>query len=488
MEKITAKIEKKQREIKVIQFGEGNFLRGFVDYMLDVANEKGAFNGSVAVVKPIAFGSLENFRAQNGLYTLILRGKQQGETVVVRRAISVIDRAVDAISEYSDFMALAHIPSVRFVVSNTTEAGIVYDETDDFSLEPPKTYPGKLCKFLFERYNAFDGAADKGLILLPCELIENNGGKLRECILKLCALWQLPDGFKAWVQEHNIFCSTLVDRIITGYPKGEAAALEEELGYSDALLDTGEPFALWVIESDKPEQVEGELPLTKAGLPVVYTHDQTPYRVRKVRILNGAHTSTVLGAYLAGFDYVGDCMADATIRAYMEKVVYQEIAPTVPLPAEEVKAFAASVFERFENPFIKHALLSIALNSVSKWKSRILPSYLDSVKMNGGQLPELLTFSFAALAAFYSSGSWKDGELTGRRGEESYAILDDAPVLSFFGERLGMPAPQLIRELAANNAFWGQDLSEIPGFCEKAAGYLQDIREDAIAAIRKVIG
>ncbi len=488
MENIAAKMEKKQREVKVIQFGEGNFLRGFVDYMLDVANEKGVFDGSVAVVKPIAFGSLERFREQNGLYTLILRGRQEGETVVIRRQISVIDRAVDAITEYEDFMALAHIPSVRFVVSNTTEAGIVYDEADAFSLTPPNTYPGKLCKFLFERYTAFNGAADKGLILLPCELIENNGGKLRECVLKLCERWQLPEGFKSWVNEHNLFCSTLVDRIITGYPKEEAAALEEELGYSDGLLDTGEPFALWVIESEHPKQVEKELPLPQAGLPVVYTRDQTPYRVRKVRILNGAHTSTVLGAYLAGFDYVGDCMADSTVRTFMEKVVYEEIAPTVPLPQEEVKTFAASVFERFENPFIKHALLSIALNSVSKWKSRILPSYLDSVRMNNGKLPELLSFSFAALAAFYTSGSWQNGKLTGRRGETNYVILDDAAVLSFFGERLKKPEEILIQELAENTAFWGQDLSKIEGFCEKAAGYLKDIRADAKKAIQKLVG
>ncbi|MCI8622287.1 MAG: tagaturonate reductase [Provencibacterium sp.] len=487
MEKITERVEKKERAVKVVQFGEGNFLRGFVDYMLDVANEKGAFDGSVAVVKPISYGSLENFHAQNGLYTLLLRGRQEGETVVIQRAVSVIDRAVDAIEEYEAFMELAHIPTVRFVVSNTTEAGIVYDETDAFSLNPPKTYPGKLCKFLFERYTAFNGAADKGLILLPCELIENNGGKLRECVLKLCALWKLPEGFKAWLEESNLFCSTLVDRIVTGYPKEEASALEEELGYHDALLDTGEPFALWVIESDRPEQVEKELPLPQAGLPVIYTQDQAPYRVRKVRILNGAHTSTVLGAYLAGFDYVGDCMADPTVRSFMERVVYEEIAPTVPLPAGEVKAFAASVFERFENPFIKHALLSIALNSVSKWKSRILPSYLDSVRMNGGKLPERLTFSFAALAAFYTSGSYQNGELTGLRGAESYPILDDADVLAFFGERLGETEEQLIRELAGHSAFWGRDLSEIEGFCNKAAGYLRDIRRDAAQALRRVL-
>ena len=400
MENLNAKmIQKTERPIKVIQFGEGNFLRAFVDYMIDVANEAGVFDGSIAIVKPISFGSLEMFEKQDNLYTVVLRGKENGQTVSDSRIVTSVSKVMDCKDDYEDYMGLAKLETLRFVVSNTTEAGIVLDKND--SMEGlPATYPGKLTKFLYERYLSFDGAMDKGLIILPVELIENNGGKLKECVLALCDCWELPAEFKNWVKEACVFCSTLVDRIVTGYPRNEVAAICEELGYQDNLVDVGEPFGLWVIESDK--DISKELPLDKAGLPVVFTDNQKPYRERKVRVLNGAHTSSVLAGYLYGLDIVRDCMHDEIMGKFIRQVVMDEIVPQVPLPLEEVKAFAASVFERFENPFIDHALLSISLNSVSKWKARVLPSFKDHVASKG-ELPRLITFSLAALFAFYSS-------------------------------------------------------------------------------------
>lgn len=487
MEAVNKIFQKQARSTKILQFGEGNFLRGFVDYMVDIANEKKVFDGGVAVVKPIEFGSLDRFNQQDCIYTVILRGKAEGRTVVENRIISSVNQAVDPYTQYDEYMALAALVELRFVVSNTTEAGITYDETDRPDLQPAKSYPGKLTQFLYERYRVFSGAADKGLIMLPVELIEHNGRKLLECVLKLAQLWNLPEGFSQWVREHNIFCDTLVDRIITGYPADEAEALQQSLGYSDQLIVTGEPFALWVIESDRPQEVREALPLDTAGLPVVFTDNLQPYRERKVRILNGAHTSTVLAAYLAGFDTVGQCLEDKRIRSFMEKAVYQEISPTVHLPAEEVRAFADSVFERFENPFIKHALLSISLNSVSKWKSRILPSLKDYLE-NTGKLPRCLTFSLAALMAFYSARERGAGGLVGTRGQEQYLIQDDAAVLDFFQSRCDDPIDEFVRQFLSQKTFWGEDLTAIPGFREAVSGCLLQIRGEGIEkAIESVI-
>lgn len=478
-------IQKTERPIKVIQFGEGNFLRAFVDYMIDVANEAGVFDGNIAIVKPISFGSLEMFEKQDNLYTVVLRGKENGQTVNDSRIVTSISKVLDCKDDYEDFMGLAKLETLRFVVSNTTEAGIVLDKND--SMEGlPATYPGKLTKFLYERYLTFDGAMDKGLIILPVELIENNGGKLKECVLALCDCWELPAEFKNWVKEACVFCSTLVDRIVTGYPRNEVAAICEELGYQDNLVDVGEPFGLWVIESDK--DISGELPLDKAGLPVVFTDNQKPYRERKVRVLNGAHTSSVLAGYLYGLDIVRDCMHDEIMGKFIRQVVMDEIVPQVPLPLDEVKAFAASVFERFENPFIDHALLSISLNSVSKWKARVLPSFKDHVA-NKGELPRLITFSLAALFAFYSSEDLKDGALIAKRADGTvYEIHDDAHVLEFFAANSGKEAAEFVKAALSNEAFWGEDLTAYEGMKATVTEWLTLIKADAKEALKKVLG
>lgn len=473
---------KTQYPIKVIQFGEGNFLRAFVDYMIDIANEKGVFGGSIAIVKPIPFGSLDSFKEQDNLYTVLLRGKENGNVVNDSRIVTSVSKALDCKDDYDEYMLLAHLDTLRFVVSNTTEAGIVLDKNDHFD-GLPETYPGKLTKFLYERYTAFSGAADKGLILLPVELIENNGSKLKECVLALAKIWNLPDGFIKWVEKNNVFCSTLVDRIVTGYPRGYADKVCEQLGYEDKLVDIGEPFALWVIETEK--DISGELPLDKIGLPVVFTNDQKPYRNRKVRVLNGAHTSSVLAGYLYGLDIVRDCMKDELMGKFIRKVVMEEIVPQVNLPIEEVKAFAESVFDRFENPFIDHALLSISLNSVSKWKARVLPSFKDYVK-NNGKLPRLITFSFTALLAFYSSEDLREDGLYAKRSNgDQYVIHDDRKVLEFFAENSGKA--DFILKACGNVDFWGEDMNRYDGFTETVTDWYEKIKTEPAAALAEVL-
>lgn len=472
------------RPVKVLQYGEGNFLRGFVDYMIDVANEAGVFHGSVAIVKPIAFGSLDKFREQECQYTLSLRGKENGETRVVNRIITSVSDAVDAIGEYDRYAAYAKCDTLRFIVSNTTEAGIVYDETDEFAQNPPKTYPGKLTKLLYERFTAFNGDPEKGLIIIPCELIENNGGTLKDCVLKFADLWKLSDEFVNWLKDSCIFCSTLVDRIVTGYPREEAAKMCEEFGYQDSLVDTGEIFALWVIESEK--DIREELPLDKAGLPVVFTDNQKPYRERKVRILNGAHTSFVLASYLAGNDFVKESMEDADVRKFMMSAVFDEIIPTLSLPEEECKAFADAVIERFENPFIKHALLSISLNSVSKWKSRCLPSLTGYIKKTGS-FPKHLTFSIAALMCFYTGNEIKDGALIGHRNGEEYKILDDAKVLEFFRDNSGKSAAEFAKAYLSRTDFFGEDMTAYEGLADQVAADIEAIRTNGMREAMKAL-
>lgn len=480
-------MEKTKCPIKILQFGEGNFLRAFVDYMVDIANEKGVFEGNIAIVKPISFGSLDAFNLQACKYTVLLRGKKDGEIISQKRVITSVQTAVDAYTQYEQYSQLAKLDSLRFIVSNTTEAGIVYNESDNISLNPPNTYPGKLVKFLYERFLAFDGAADKGLIILPVELIEKNGAKLLEYCLKLAELWNLPQAFCDWLCDCNIFCNTLVDRIVTGYPKDEIAALETELGYEDKLIVTGEPFALWVIESEKADTVRAEFPLDKAGLPVIFTGNLQPYRERKVRILNGAHTSTVLAAYLAGLDTVGEMMNDKTMRAFIEKVVYDDLAPYVPLPEEEVKEFADSVMERFENPFIKHRLLDISLNSVSKFKARVLPTIKDSFAKTG-TAPDSLCFSLAALMAFYSGEKTDKGTLLAKRGNDTYEIKDDSDVLKFFAANHKSDAEAFTKALLQRADFWGEDLSKLDGFAKKVEKQLQNIRENgSLAAVNTLL-
>lgn len=467
------------RPVKVVQFGEGNFLRGFVDYMIDIANEQGKFDGSIVLIKPIEFGNLDNFHKQDCQYTVSLRGMVDGEAKVLNRKVTSVVDAVDAYTEYEKYMALAEIDTLRFVVSNTTEAGIVFDHTDKFELNPPKTFPGKLTKFLYHRFETLKGDRDKGLVMLPVELIDDNGIMLHQCVLQLIDLWGLGEDFKNWVEEACVFTSTLVDRIITGYPKATEEEEWEKLGYIDRIMVTGEPFALWVIESTK--DISKELPLPDAGLPVIYTGNQKPYKQRKVRILNGAHTSFVLASYLAGNDIVKQSMDDDDIRNFMMKTLHEEVIPTLTLPKDELEEFANAVVTRFNNPYVKHALLAISLNSVSKWRARCMPSFLGYID-NTGKLPAHLTFSLAALMAFYTGSEIRDKALIGHRGEQEYNIMDDMAVLEFFRETSQKPAAEFTEAFLGREDFFGQNLNEIPGLTQAVTAYLEDIRTNGMRA------
>ena len=448
---------------RVLQFGEGNFLRAFVDYFFDRLNEEAGFNGKVCLVQPIAGGDFVRnaINAQEGLYTLYLRGYRDGQEVNAKRVVSSVSRCINPYVDFDAFLGNAANPDLRFIASNTTEAGIAYDPACGYDDRPPASFPAKLTRFLHERFLRFDGAADRGFVILSCELIDHNGQELKRIVLKHAADWSLGADFVEWVEKANAFCSTLVDRIVTGYPRKEADAINRANGYVDDVIDTGECFGLWVIEG--PQSIRAELGLDRVDLPILVVDDHTPYKQRKVRILNGAHTSFVLGAYLKGFDIVRDCMNDDGVRGFMEETIYDEIIPTLSLPEQELKDFAHAVTERFKNPFIDHRLLDISLNSVSKWRARCLPSVKGYVAKFGRQ-PKNLVSSFRSLVEFYGRGErWNaDGNaLEAKRGADTYLVRDDRKVLEWFLANRGVSLDELVRRAAANADFWGEDITKL---------------------------
>ena len=458
---------------RVLQFGEGNFLRAFVDYFIDRMNEEAGFNSKVCVVQPIAFDARQRFKDQDALYTLYLRGQENGEKVNKKRIISALSRVINAYLDYDAYMACAENPDLRFIASNTTEAGIVYDPECKFEDKPANSFPGKLTQFLYKRFNL----GLKGFIILSCELIDHNGDELKRCVHEYVRQWGLGDEFDAWVDSENIFCSTLVDRIVPGYPRADAEQLWAELGYEDNNLDTGEVFGAWVIEG--PQSIKEEFPFEKVGLPIMVVDDVTPYKQRKVRILNGAHTSFVLASYLKGNDFVNQSMQDPIMQDFMMKTIHEEVIPTLTLPKADLEEFANAVVDRFNNPFIQHSLLAIALNSVSKWKARCLPSFLGYVE-KFGKLPEHLTFSIASLMAFYSATELTDGALKGHRGDDVYDIKDDAAVLEFFRDNSAKETGEFVHAYLSNEAFHGQDLTKIEGLEAKVTEYLGAIRSEGM--------
>ncbi|MBO4983804.1 MAG: tagaturonate reductase [Clostridia bacterium] len=421
------------RKEKVIQFGEGGFLRGFVDWMLQIANEKTDFDGSVVVVQPIENGLCDVLTQQGCTYTHLCRGAEG----IDQRKIDVISRCVKPYDDFESYLSLAENKDFRFIVSNTTEAGICVNENDKITDTPASSFPGKLTQLLLKRYELNLG----GFVFLPCELIENNGKELKKCILKYCDLWGLDDGFKAWVENENIFTSTLVDRINTGYPRDEKI----DLGYEDKMLNTSEYFHLWVIEGYN--DLFSELPLDKCNLNVVLTDKLSDYRTIKVRILNGAHTSMIPYALLQGVEAVGDCLKDKIMSAHLKSCL-GEIVDSLDMDREEALNYASSVMQRFSNPYIRHMCQSIALNSVSKFKVRVLPSILQ-YKEKYGKYPQALMLAFAKLIEFYKKGTPNDGEEIMKKMKElSVAqILSDA---SLWGQDLSSLTPY-VEELYANS-------------------------------------
>ncbi len=425
---------------RIIQFGEGGFLRSFVDMFVNIMNEKGLFDGKVVVVQPIAKGLVDVLNAQNGVYHQYLRGIENGEVINQMTEVHSISRGINPYTDYQEYLKLAHNPDMRFIVSNTTEAGIEYLGTESLNDAPPKSFPAKLTALLYERFKA----GLDGFIILCCELIDHNADFLKEYVHKYAKLWNLGDDFEKWLDEKNSFSNTLVDRICTGYPKDEAEKLCAELGCEDKLINTAEIFHLWVIEGD----YEDELPLKKAGINAIWTKDVTPYKKRKVRILNGAHTSMVLAARLYGLSTVGECLNDEKVSAFLKKALDEEIIPTLG-STEEDKTFGSAVLERFSNPFVKHQLLSIALNSVSKFKARVLPTILE-YKDKFGKLPKCLTMSLAALIEFYRTDEANDGE-------EIMQFMKTAEV----------------KDILKRDDYWGEDLSFMAEEIEKTVSLIE---------------
>lgn len=370
---------------KIIQFGEGNFLRAFVDWQVDKMNKQAGWNAGVVIVQPLEQGLAEDLNLQNGLYTVYLEGIKEGKPLREHTVIDCVTRGINPYTHYDEYAALVDNPEIKFIISNTTEAGISFVPEDKLEDQPQRSYPGKLTALLYRRYQKFDGDRTKGFIIIPCELIDRNGDELKRIVLQYAELWGLEENFIHWLHEANIFCCSLVDRIVPGYPKDRIGEITAELGFKDRFVVVGEQFHLWVIEG--PQSLKKQFPAHLAGLNVLVVDDITPYRTRKVRILNGAHTAMTPVAYLYGIDTVRDAIEHEVVGKYVTSLIYDEILKTLDFPEEELRSFADAVLDRFHNPFIEHYLMSIALNSISKFKTRDLPSLLRYVEEQG-QLPE----------------------------------------------------------------------------------------------------
>ena len=446
------------RPVKILQFGNGNFLRGFTDWMVEKANEANVFNGDIHIVQVHSKSANNPMKEQDCLFYVIEQGLKKGELVQETMLVKCVDGITNVFEEYEEYLKLGENPDLRFVVSNTTEAGIVFDQTDHSADSISKTFPGKLTALLYHRFKTFNGDASKGLIFLPCELIEGNGEALKECIQKYISFWKLPAEFSEWIDWKNIFCNTLVDRIVPGFPKESIDEIQEKLGFKDNMAVMVEPYHFWAIEG--VDSVKEEFPLDKAGLNVKFVNNLTPFRTQKVRILNGGHTSMVPYAYLKGLRTVREAVENPEIGAFLKKAIYEEIIPTLDKPQDELGQFANDVLERFANPFIVHELKSIALNSISKFKVRVLPSLLAYYELKK-VWPEKLTLSFAALLVFYK-GNYKGIETP----------VNDSPILmAEFNSAWNLGSTtETVEKLLSERSYWGEDLRNYEGLVEAVSG------------------
>ena len=462
---------------KVIQFGEGNFLRAFIEWIIWKTNPKTDFNGSVVVVQPIEKGMVGWLNEQDGLYHLNLQGLQDGKPVDSVDLIDVISRGLNPYEDFASYLALAEQPEIRFVISNTTEAGIAFDPACKLDDKPASSYPGKLTQLLYHRWEHFKGAKDKGLIIFPCELIFENGKHLKECIRQYIDLWNLGPDFSAWFEEACGVYSTLVDRIVPGYPRDNAAELCERAGYDDHLLDKAEIFHLWVIEA--PKEVAAEFPADKAGLNVLFVPSEAPYHERKVTLLNGPHTVLSPVGYLSGLNTVKECCEDPEVGKFVHKVMFEELLPTLNLPEEELVQFANAVLERFRNPFVKHFVTSIMLNSFPKFKTRDLPG-LKTYLERKGELPKGLVLGLAGICTYYKGG---------KRGEDEIVPNDDPKIMDLLKDLWASGDVRMVAEgVLADKFIWGEDLNAIPGLTDLLAADLALIQKDGMrAAVRSII-
>lgn len=454
--------------IKIIQFGEGNFLRAFVEYAFQTLNKEVDFNAGIAVVQPIDRGMITMLNDQDGLYTLFTKGIKNGKEIKEKELITNIVKGIDPYTDFEAYLNLAKKETLEFIVSNTTEAGISYDASDRMDSNPPNSFPAKLTRLLFERFTHFNGAEDKGLTIIPCELINHNSDTLKQIILEYISLWNLSEDFKYWLLSSCSFHNTLVDRIVPGYPRDQIEAYNKQLDYEDNLIVSAETFFLWVIEGD--DELKKKLPFHKTELDVKIVEDMQPFRTRKVRILNGAHTAMVPFSILYGNETVKEAIDESFTGPFIRSLVFDEIIPTLNMEKEELEIFANAVFDRFRNPFVKHQLSSIALNSISKFKVRVLPSLLEYVKRTGN-LPTRTVFAFACLIRFYK-GTWNGAELP---------IIDDKEIEA---EMVAIwksdSMEKIASEVLGKTTYWDEDLNKIEGLTEAIATALQMIEKYGI--------
>ena len=461
---------------KVIQFGEGNFLRAFIEWIIWKTNQKTDFNASVVVVQPIDRGMVDMLNEQDGLYHLNLQGLLDGKPVDSIDLIDVISRGINPYRDFQDYLKLAEQPEMRFIISNTTEAGIAFDPACKFTDAPASSYPGKLVQLLYHRYECFKGDLSKGFIIFPCELIFLNGKHLKECIYQYIELWKLGEDFKNWFEKAcGVYC-TLVDRIVPGYPRDNAAELCERAGYEDHLLDKAEIFHLWVIEA--PKEVAKEFPADKAGLNVLFVPSEAPYHERKVTLLNGPHTVLSPVGYLSGLNTVRECCEDETIGAFVHKVMYEELLPTLNLPEEELRKFAGDVLERFKNPFVKHFVTSIMLNSFPKFKTRDLPG-LKTYLERRGELPKGIVLGLAGICTYYKGG---------KRGDDEIVVNDDEAIKNLLVELWASGDVAAVAKGVLGAEFiWDENLNAVPGLTELLTADLALIQKKGMRAAVKSI-
>ena len=470
-------VSRNQYPTKVIQFGEGNFLRAFVDWIIWNTNQKIDFNAGVVVVQPIEKGMVDMLNSQDGLYHVNLQGIDKGEAIDSIQMIDVINGGLNPYTQNDEFMALAENPNIRFVISNTTEAGIAFDPSCKLEDKPASSYPGKLTQLLYRRYKHFNGDRSKGLIILPCELIFLNGKELKKCIYQYIDLWNLGEEFKTWFEEAcGVYC-TLVDRIVPGYPKDTIEQIHERIGYNDNLVVKGEIFHLWVFEA--PESVAAEFPADKAGLNVLFVPSEAPYHERKVTLLNGPHTVLSPVGYLSGLDTVKECVEDPQVGAFVKKVMYEELMETLNLPKPELQAFADSVVERFVNPYVKHFVTSIMLNSFPKYKTRDLPG-LKTYLERKGELPKGLVLGLAGIITYYKGG---------KRGDMEIVPNDDAAIVELLKNLWATGDVRKVAEgMLAAEFIWGEDLNAVPGLTDLLTADLALIQNEGMrAAVKSVI-
>lgn len=462
---------------KVIQFGEGNFLRAFVDWIIWNLDRKTGFNGGVVVVQPIEKGMVDMLNSQDGLYHLNLQGMDKGRPVDSIDLIDVISRGINPYVDFDEYLKLAENPDMRFIISNTTEAGIAFDPSCRLEDRPASSYPGKLTQLLYHRYRYFGGDVSKGFIIFPCELIFLNGKELKKCISQYIDLWHLGDGFREWFgQACGVYC-TLVDRIVPGYPKDTIDEIHRRIGYDDHLVVKAEIFHLWVIEA--PEEVAQEFPADKAGLNVLFVPSEAPYHARKVTLLNGPHTVLSPVGYLSGLDTVKECVEDPLIGKYVRKVMFDELIETLDLPEAELRQFADDVLERFVNPYVKHFVTSIMLNSFPKYRTRDLPglkTYLD----RKGSLPQGLVLGLAGIITYYKGGY---------RGDTMIVPADDEATLVLLRSLWETGDVRKVAEgVLGAESLWDEDLLRIPGLADMLTEMLGLIQDKGMrAAVETVV-